>query len=287
MKVRAIHEVIVQAVSEADAATLRMVIGAVLGMCVSEREAAEQARRTAAECADTGDTIRQAVLKGQAYGRSTAAERIEDEIIVALDLEAKCEAATEGLPDDRPAVLSALGEGGLSAPVIYTDPHKTVQVPPRPRTRGLGGPDRARTRAVIDCLFCDPARSRILARSGGWYVRFDNYPATKGHVEVVPFKHVGSWFSLSPVEQLEAFSLLAEAADVIASMRQVDDWNIFINDGPAAGRTIHHLHVHLVPRQSGDQDDPRGGCRRGLPNGDVDAWDAPIAPVQAPRRDAQ
>ncbi|MEU9019240.1 HIT domain-containing protein [Actinomadura sp. NPDC048394] len=138
---------------------------------------------------------------------------------------------------------------------------------------------------MIDCLFCDPALSRILARSGGWYVRFDNYPATKGHVEVVPFKHVGSWFSLSPVEQLEAFSLLAEAADVIASRRQVDGWNIFINDGPAAGRTIGHLHVHLVPRQFGDQKDPRGGCRRGLPNGDPTKWVTPQVQATAVARD--
>ncbi|MFG1858469.1 hypothetical protein ACGFJT_42020 [Actinomadura geliboluensis] len=101
--VRAIHDVIGSAVSDADAATLRTVIAAVLGMCVSEREAAEQARRTAAGCA--GDTLRRAVLEGQAYGRNTAAARIEDEIILALDLEDRCDAATAGLPDDEPSYL--------------------------------------------------------------------------------------------------------------------------------------------------------------------------------------
>lgn len=134
---------------------------------------------------------------------------------------------------------------------------------------------------MIDCLFCDPARSRILARSGGWYVRFDNFPATPGHVEIVPFEHVDSWFSLSPVEQLEAFSLLAEAADIIASRRRVEAWNWGVNDGSAAGRTIGHLHIHLIPRQAGDQDDPRGGIRRGLPNGDPSTWAIPEAQTTA------
>lgn len=122
---------------------------------------------------------------------------------------------------------------------------------------------------MIDCLFCDPARSRILARSGGWYARFDNFPPTPCHVEIVPFEHVDSWFSLSPVEQLEAFSLLDEAADVVKSMRRVEAWNWGVNDGQAAGRTIAHLHIHLV-RSLGDQDDPHAGIRRGLPNGDPD-----------------
>lgn len=90
---------------------------------------------------------------------------------------------------------------------------------------------------MIDCLFCDPARSRILARSGGCYARFGNFPATPGHLEIVPFEHVDSWFSLSPVEQLEASNLLTEAADIIASRRRVEAWNIGINDGSDGGST--------------------------------------------------
>lgn len=107
--VRAIHDVIGSAVSAADAATLRTVIGAVLAMCLSEREAAEQARRTPAECAETGDTVRRAVLEGQAYGRHSAAGRIENEIIIVLDQEDQCDAATAGLPDDEPSYLPTVG----------------------------------------------------------------------------------------------------------------------------------------------------------------------------------
>ncbi|MEV3927222.1 HIT family protein [Actinomadura coerulea] len=136
----------------------------------------------------------------------------------------------------------------------------------------------------MSCLFCDPARSRILARNDGWYARFDNFPATPCHLEIVPFSHVTSWFDLSPVEQLEGLSLLAEAADVITSMRRVDGWNWGVNDGEAAGRTIGHLHIHLIPRRLGDQDDPRGGIRRGLPNADPNTWDTPEAQTTAVAR---
>lgn len=117
--VRAKHDVMISAVNDADTTTVRRVIIAVLGMCVSERQAAERAHRTAAECADTGDTVRRAVLEGQAYGRDAAAGRIEDEIIVALDLEDRCDAATAGLPDDPsylPTVLSDVDRSTASSP---------------------------------------------------------------------------------------------------------------------------------------------------------------------------
>ncbi|MFG1858473.1 HIT family protein [Actinomadura geliboluensis] len=138
---------------------------------------------------------------------------------------------------------------------------------------------------MIDCPFCDPARSRILARSGGWYARFDNYPATPWHVEIVPFEHVDSWFDLSPDVQMAGMSLLAEAADIITSMRQVDAFNWGVNDGPAAGRTIDHLHIHLIPRQFGDQRKPEGGLRLGLPNGDPTKWVTPQVQAPAVARD--
>lgn len=123
------------------------------------------------------------------------------------------------------------------------------------------------------CLFCDPTQSRILCESANWYVRYDNHPATEGHVEVVPRRHVTSWFDLRAAERHEAMALLDSAAAKISFPGQLPDgWNIGINDGPAAGQTIPHLHIHLIPRYAGDQDDPRGGIRRGLPNGDPDAW---------------
>lgn len=127
------------------------------------------------------------------------------------------------------------------------------------------------------CLFCDPSQSRILIQSPGWYVRYDNFPATEGHVEVVSKRHVESWFDLRAAERHEGMALLdTAAAKLIFNGLRPDSWNIGINDGPAAGQSIPHLHIHLVPRYAGDQPDPRGGIRRGLPGFQqlADAWAA-------------
>lgn len=131
-----------------------------------------------------------------------------------------------------------------------------------------------------DCLFCDPAEHRIPLQGTRWYVRYDNVPATKGHVEIVPFRHVDSLFDLEAADWSELWLMLRMARSLITTKHHPDGWNIGINDGPAAGRSIDHLHIHLIPRYWGDQDDPRGGIRRGLPNGDPDAWAAQLAALE-------
>lgn len=138
--------------------------------------------------------------------------------------------------------------------------------------RRHGGPDGRE-----DCLFCrrgDP-ENRILCESDRFYARYDNYPSTPGHIEVVPKKHIVSFFGLSAGEIKEAYALLRRARELIAAEHgEPDGWTIGINDGRAAGRSIDHLHIHLIPRHHGDVPDPRGGIRRALPNGDPDDWGA-------------
>jgi diadenosine tetraphosphate (Ap4A) HIT family hydrolase len=126
------------------------------------------------------------------------------------------------------------------------------------------------------CLFCDPSRSKILCQNTRFYARYDEFPATPGHVEIVPKRHVLSIWDLTEPEMAAAWRLAATAAGLIAAEHRPDGWNIGVNDGAAAGRTIHHLHIHLIPRYAGDQPDPRGGIRRGLPNGDPDVWASDI-----------
>lgn len=116
-----------------------------------------------------------------------------------------------------------------------------------------------------DCLFCDPSRSRRVYANTTCYARYDNFPATEGHVEIVPFRHVTSFFDLRPDEAFDAYALLRHVSRYLSVTYRPDSWNIGVNDGPTAGQTIPHLHIHLIPRYAGDQDDPRGGIRRGLP----------------------
>jgi diadenosine tetraphosphate (Ap4A) HIT family hydrolase len=109
-----------------------------------------------------------------------------------------------------------------------------------------------------------------------WFVRFDNYPATPGHVELVPRRHVVSLFDLTRWEALTGWRLLLKTRAFLLAEYCPDGFNVGVNDGRTAGRSIDHLHIHVIPRHFGDQEDPRGGFRRGLPNGDPDVWTAAI-----------
>lgn len=88
----------------------------------------------------------------------------------------------------------------------------------------------------------------------------------------MPKRHVESFFDLTPTEAADAHALLHAARRTIDAEHRPDGYTIGINDGRAAGRTVDHVHIHLIPRRYGDVDDPRGGIRRGLPNDDPDQW---------------
>ena len=127
------------------------------------------------------------------------------------------------------------------------------------------------------CLFCareDQTLNRVLRENELFYTRFDNFPSRPGHVELVPKRHVESFFDLTQPEVLAFYALMAETRTALLDAYAPDGFTIGVNEGKAAGRGVHHLHVHLIPRHIGDLPDPRGGIRRALPNGDPDLWRA-------------
>lgn len=128
------------------------------------------------------------------------------------------------------------------------------------------------------CIFCirvNGELNRIACENRTFFARYDNFPANPGHVEIVPKRHVESFFELTEQEVVEAYSLIHEAREIIAKQHRTPHaFTIGINDGRAAGRTIDHLHIHLIPRYDGDVEDPRGGIRQCAPNCDPDAWGA-------------
>lgn len=135
---------------------------------------------------------------------------------------------------------------------------------------------------TADCLFCDRAQHRVLGESASWYIRLDNYPAHPGHSQVVPKRHVESLFELNGDEAAELYGVLLYARDLVVKELDAapDAWTVGVNEGRAAGRTIDHLHVHLIPRYWGDVPDPRGGIRQCAPRCTPDAWTpAPHTPA--------
>jgi len=118
------------------------------------------------------------------------------------------------------------------------------------------------------CLFCDKDNFKehaIIYENDLFYARWDNMPVSDGHAEVVPKKHVESFFDLTDKELIQLFDLIKKLKDIIQEKYHPDAFNIGINDGEAAGRSIHHLHVHVIPRYKGDVENPRGGVRNVIP----------------------
>lgn len=95
----------------------------------------------------------------------------------------------------------------------------------------------------------------------------DRYPVSEGHTLVIPKRLVVTWFDASPDEQralLELVGVVKERLDARAP--RPDGYNVGFNAGEAAGQTVMHLHVHVIPRYRGDMDDPRGGVRHVIPH---------------------
>jgi diadenosine tetraphosphate (Ap4A) HIT family hydrolase len=115
----------------------------------------------------------------------------------------------------------------------------------------------------IECPFCERVRSA--ARGASPLAFDDGMPVTPGHRLVVPASHVELIEDLSDNEWDELFGLVREEARALSSAADVDGVNIGVNSGRAAGQTVGHAHVHLIPRRDGDVEDPRGGVRWVLP----------------------
>lgn len=115
------------------------------------------------------------------------------------------------------------------------------------------------------CPFCALPAERILILADEALVIRDAFPVSPGHTLVIPRRHIGSFFELSDAERTCVVELLAQAKAELDLSFQPDGFNIGINDGAAAGQTVQHLHLHLIPRYLGDVPDPRGGVRWVMP----------------------
>jgi diadenosine tetraphosphate (Ap4A) HIT family hydrolase len=125
--------------------------------------------------------------------------------------------------------------------------------------------------AVSACPFCNISTSRIIDADKLAFVIRDNYPASPGHTLIIPRRHVGSFFSITEQERISLMRLLNHAQSALHCEYAPAAYNIGINDGLAAGQTVPHLHIHLIPRYAGDSEDPRGGVRWVLP-GKAQYW---------------
>lgn len=115
------------------------------------------------------------------------------------------------------------------------------------------------------CPFCSLPNERVVLANKSGYVVRDAYPVSQGHTLIIPRRHIGSFFELGTDERQDLLNLLDTAQAKLQINHQPQGYNIGINDGPAAGQTVPHLHIHLIPRYTNDVTDPRGGVRWVIP----------------------
>ena len=116
------------------------------------------------------------------------------------------------------------------------------------------------------CPFCSFPATRIVGETGLAAAIRDGFPVSPGHTLIIPRRHVCSFFETTTAERDQMLVLLDQAKARLDAELRPAAYNIGINDGPAAGQTIAHLHIHQIPRFAGDSADPRGGVRWVLPD---------------------
>ena len=116
------------------------------------------------------------------------------------------------------------------------------------------------------CPFCHFSPDQLRWADAHCLVIRDAFPVSPGHSLVIPRRHVGSFFELTVAERASVLTGLDAARRELDAVFAPAGYNIGINDGPAAGQTVAHVHVHLIPRYEGDVDDPRGGVRWVIPD---------------------
>jgi diadenosine tetraphosphate (Ap4A) HIT family hydrolase len=115
------------------------------------------------------------------------------------------------------------------------------------------------------CPFCKPDSSRVFYRGKLVLGLWDAFPVNDGHALLVPKRHVASWFDATEEERAELMAAVDIARDAILAKYKPDGFNLGINIDHAAGQTVFHLHLHVIPRYTGDVEDPTGGVRNVVP----------------------
>jgi diadenosine tetraphosphate (Ap4A) HIT family hydrolase len=115
----------------------------------------------------------------------------------------------------------------------------------------------------MECAFCN---------SDDWVLQnelavalLDRSPVTPGHMLLIPRRHVADWFELTAEERGDLLALAGDARAWLIREHRPDGFNLGVNVGEAAGQTVFHVHLHLIPRYKGDVANPRGGVRGVIP----------------------
>ena len=118
----------------------------------------------------------------------------------------------------------------------------------------------------ISCPFCILESNRdIVIENENAFAIFDKFPVSNGHLLIIPKLHCNSYFDLDIQIQNACWDIVSLGKQLLEKMYSPSGYNIGININEAAGQTIPHAHIHLIPRYTGDVSNPRGGVRGVIP----------------------
>ena len=131
------------------------------------------------------------------------------------------------------------------------------------------------------CLFCTPRA--VTGKNALAYCTRDSFPVSPGHSLIIPLRHCADFFELSAEETAACLELVVAAQRDLDAELKPQGYNIGVNVGAAAGQSVLHAHIHLIPRFAGDHPRPQGGVRHVIPTkADYPRWSST---GEAPRRE--
>lgn len=120
-------------------------------------------------------------------------------------------------------------------------------------------------KTIANCPFCALDDNRFFLKTNLVKGLWDAYPLNVGHALIIPNRHISRWFDATAEEQAALTSAIEQVKTAIEKRYSPQGYNIGFNDQEAAGQTVPHLHIHVIPRYEGDVSDPRGGIRNIIP----------------------
>jgi len=115
-----------------------------------------------------------------------------------------------------------------------------------------------------DCPFC--RAPNIVIENELAFADYDSYPASPGHCLVITRRHVAEYFQATAEEKVAIWELVDEVKTIIDKEYNPDGYNVGVNIGAAAGQSVPHVHIHMIPRYKGDVETPQGGVRGVIPH---------------------
>jgi superfamily II DNA or RNA helicase/HKD family nuclease/diadenosine tetraphosphate (Ap4A) HIT family hydrolase len=117
-----------------------------------------------------------------------------------------------------------------------------------------------------NCPFCKIGPERIAFDWTHGHAIWDGFPVSPGHLLLIPYRHAATWDDLAAEEKAALTVAIDQAMAVVRARHTPNGFNVGFNVGAAAGQTVFHFHLHVIPRYSGDVADPRGGVRHVIPS---------------------